>query len=68
MSDEYTVPLCLLHHRELHDAGNEREWWAKRKIDPLTVAYELWAKSRLSRKHTDSEALEPSLDGTSQRW
>jgi hypothetical protein len=23
VSDEWTVPLCFLHHRALHDAGNE---------------------------------------------
>src|SRR5947209_2057607 len=27
VSDEFTVPLCRLHHRELHRYGDERIWW-----------------------------------------
>ena len=27
VSDEFTVPLCRGHHRELHRAGNEASWW-----------------------------------------
>src|SRR5437868_4074786 len=27
VSDEFTVPLCRSHHRELHRSGNERGWW-----------------------------------------
>jgi hypothetical protein len=26
VSDEYTVPLCRLHHRELHRYGDEASW------------------------------------------
>ena len=28
VSDEYTVPVCRLHHRELHAYGDEASWWA----------------------------------------
>ena len=27
VSDEFTVPLCRGHHRQLHQAGNEVAWW-----------------------------------------
>src|SRR5438552_1124230 len=27
VSDEFTVPLCRLHHRELHNWGDEKAWW-----------------------------------------
>ncbi|HWT81193.1 MAG TPA: Rad52/Rad22 family DNA repair protein, partial [Candidatus Methylomirabilis sp.] len=27
VSDEFTVPLCRGHHRELHQTGNEPAWW-----------------------------------------
>ena len=27
VSDEFTVPLCRGHHRQLHQAGNEIVWW-----------------------------------------
>ena len=36
VGDEWAVPLCFTHHRLLHDAGNEADWWAKQKIDPLS--------------------------------
>src|SRR5204863_4689657 len=26
-SDEYVVPLCRVHHREMHGAADERAWW-----------------------------------------
>ena len=29
VSDEFTVPLCRGHHREVHRCGNEIEWWPK---------------------------------------
>ena len=46
VSDEFTVPLCAIHHSENHATGDERNWWTERKIDPLVVATELWVKSR----------------------
>ena len=42
-SDEFTVPLCAIHHDALHRRGNERQWWHERQIDPLVVASDLWA-------------------------
>jgi hypothetical protein len=45
VSDEYTVPVCRLHHRELHDYGDESSWWAAVSIDPVPIALELWRKS-----------------------
>ncbi len=42
-SDEFTVPLCTIHHDELHRAGNEQEWWSAREIDPARTASDLWA-------------------------
>ncbi len=41
-SDEWTVPLCALHHRELHDRGNERAYWQEKKIDALQTAQKHW--------------------------
>jgi hypothetical protein len=46
VSDEFTVPLCRAHHRELHNRGNERAWWDALKIDPAPVAQQLWAETR----------------------
>ena len=46
VSDEFTVPLCAIHHRDIHTTTKEREWWQARKIDPLEIARELWRESR----------------------
>jgi hypothetical protein len=43
VSDKFTVPVCRLHHRDLHRRGNERAWWQTKGIDPLPVAAALWA-------------------------
>ena len=47
VSDEFTVPLCRHHHRELHRHGNEANWWANMQIAPLPVARELWEQSQV---------------------
>jgi DNA recombination protein Rad52 len=46
VSDEFTVPLCRGHHRQLHQTGDEVAWWREHKIDPLKTARELWEQSR----------------------
>jgi ERF superfamily protein len=46
VSDEFTVPLCRLHHRELHRSRNEPLWWKTARIDPLPIARELWGATR----------------------
>ena len=40
-SDEFTVPLCQIHHRALHRAGDERAWWKETGIDPISRPYAL---------------------------
>jgi hypothetical protein len=45
VSDRFTVPICRLHHRELHRRGNERAWWQNQGINPLPAAATLWAKT-----------------------
>jgi hypothetical protein len=46
VSDEFTVPLCRGHHRQLHQAGNEEAWWAARNITALAISKDLWAQTR----------------------
>jgi DNA recombination protein Rad52 len=46
VSDEFVVPLCAIHHRQLHQTTKERDWWQERKIDPLMIAAALWRESR----------------------
>jgi hypothetical protein len=46
VSDEFTVPLCRGHHREVHRCGDEAAWWGKTGIDATAVARVLWLKTR----------------------
>jgi hypothetical protein len=50
VSDEFTVPLCRGHHRELHRHGDESAWWEKIRIDPFPAARALWLQTRLLEK------------------
>ena len=61
VSDEFTVPVCRVHHRELHRSGDEATWWRRLNIDPLPVALKLWQHSR-----ADGELL-MSIDRVSQQ-
>jgi ERF superfamily len=45
VSDEFTVPLCRVHHREIHRCGDEGAWWQNAGIDPLAAARTLWLKT-----------------------
>jgi hypothetical protein len=45
VSDEFTVPLCRGHHREVHRSGDEAGWWIKAGIDPTVAARALWLET-----------------------
>lgn len=45
VSDEFTVPLCRGHHRQLHQAGNEVAWWEDLDINVLGIARGLWEQT-----------------------
>ncbi len=52
VSDEFTVPLCRDHHRELHNNGDERAWWHDMGVDPLPIAKRLWEESHTTGRRT----------------
>ena len=54
VSDEFTVPLCRTHHRQLHRIGKELKWWAtmNSNLDPLEIAKGLWQQSRTMQSPT----------------
>ena len=56
VSDEYTVPLCRTHHRQLHHGGDEIAWWIDMDIDPLPIAQDLWLQSHNGKR---TSTLEP---------
>jgi hypothetical protein len=45
VSDEFTVPLCRGHHREVHRHGNEAAWWQNAGLDPTIAARALWLET-----------------------
>ena len=45
VSDEFTVPLCRGHHREVHRCADEAGWWGKIGIDPTAAARVLWLRA-----------------------
>src|SRR5262249_5966392 len=45
VSDEFLVPLCRVHHRDLHRRGDEKEWWEAASMDPIEVAQRLWREA-----------------------
>ena len=46
VSDEFTVPLCRVHHREIHRRGDEAAWWAEFGVNPMPIALRLWQQTR----------------------
>ena len=65
-SDEFSVPLCRIHHRLVHRVGNEAAWWKDAGIDPANAARKLWNDSRMDqgRISPGPTAQRPSADGT----
>src|SRR5215472_6784437 len=58
VSDEFTIPLCRGHHREVHRCGDEGEWWNKTGIDAVAAARALWLKSHPLPSKSGTPGLE----------
>ena len=61
-SDEFTVPLCRGHHREVHRSGDEAEWWSGKGIDPNVAARSLWLKSHPLPADFGASRTKPAAD------
>jgi hypothetical protein len=59
VSDEFTVPLCRGHHRELHRHGDETAWWHKLGLDPIDAARALWLETHPARNKFADVAADP---------
>lgn len=58
VSDCWTIPLCYLHHDQLHNTG-ERKFWNILKINPMEIAvdfYTLWEKGNKDKEIYIQEA------------
>jgi DNA recombination protein Rad52 len=62
VSDEFTVPLCRGHHRQLHQAGNEVAWWENLRIDSVAIAKGLWRQTHT--KEVDPQAQSMTINIT----
>ena len=58
VSDEFTIPLCRGHHREVHRSGDEAAWWEKAGIDPSASARALWLKSHPLRQNPSNDVVQ----------
>jgi hypothetical protein len=59
VSDEFTVPLCRGHHREVHNCGDETAWWKRVGINPSEAARTLWVETHpLTGRHPGPFAVE----------
>jgi hypothetical protein len=71
VSDEFTVPLCRGHHREVHRSGDEPGWWKKTGIDPTVPARTLWLETHPLPMASDKTSLEGATSlaavGTGQK-
>jgi hypothetical protein len=45
VSDEFTVPMCRGHHREVHRTGDEAGWWRNLEVDPTFAGRRLWLET-----------------------
>ncbi len=58
VSDEFTVPLCRGHHREVHRCGDEPAWWTMAGVDPTVNARALWLKTHPRSATSDEMGIE----------
>ena len=66
VSDEFIVPVCRAHHRELHRSGNEAAWWQRLNIDPVPVALRLWQQTRSDDPSSSEARTEPKAPRQSE--
>jgi hypothetical protein len=51
-SDEFVVPLCRSHHREVHRSSDEAAWWSNTAVDAIATARALWTQTHPGRGRT----------------
>jgi hypothetical protein len=67
VSDEFTVPLCRTHHREVHRCGDEGGWWQNSGIDPLAAARTLWLETHPPPRASNDATAKSRTDGFVKR-
>ena len=67
VSDEFTVPLCRGHHREVHRCGDEATWWKAASVDPTDAASVLWRQTHPLPHGHDSKGIDKSTSITAAK-
>jgi hypothetical protein len=62
VSDEFIVPLCRGHHREVHRSGDEASWWSKAGINATDAARKLWTETHPLRSVAEASNRDQSTD------
>lgn len=68
VSDEFTVSLCRIHDRQLHDAGNEVAWWEDLEVNALEIARVLWEESHRGAGVSDPRISSESAAGQKTQY
>jgi len=63
ISDEFTVPLCRGHHREVHHCGDEAAWWLNVGMNPVATARAVWLETHPLPAATTKSALPIAATG-----
>ena len=58
VSDEFVVPLCRGHHREVHRCGDEAVWWSNVGVNPMVAARTLWLETHRELAAHDQAVIE----------
>jgi ERF superfamily len=58
VSDEFVVPLCRGHHREVHRCGDEAAWWSNVGNNPMVAARTLWLETHQQLAAHDQATIE----------
>jgi hypothetical protein len=58
VSDEFVVPLCRGHHREVHRTGDEAAWWSNVGANPMVAARTLWLETHRQLAAHDQTSIE----------
>ncbi len=67
VSDEFTVPLCRGHHRQLHQTGDEVAWWANLNLKPLDAARGLWEQTHPQAASIGQQSTITRIDGQTSK-
>jgi ERF superfamily protein len=68
VSDEFTVPLCRTHHREVHNCGDEVAWWQKTGISAAAMARTLWLETHFVPQPISSRLSATPLEQPSRPY